>query len=332
MKTIRFILLLIFNALGLQSIQAQVPKNTLVEHFTNTRCSICGSRNPGFYQNLSQHPQVMHIAYHPSAPYKACILNQHNTAENDARTNYYGVYGATPRLIISGKVIPSFTDYDDAALFQPFMNQLSDFDLKTNISRLHADSVTIRVTLTIADTHQVNNLRLYVAVAEQELRYAAPNGEQLHHDVFRKVALEMSFTPLSQKGDSVTWTSTIWRHPAWNLAELYPIAIINNDATKEVLQAAAGDKLGFQTGVFEPDEYAKQVQVFPNPVHNRLYLTLPSGLNHQVALYNQRGEEVYRALNSTSVLTEDLPDGLYILVIQPASCCKPITQKILIAH
>ena len=33
--------------------EAQVPKKVIVEHFTNTLCSVCASRNPGFYSNLN---------------------------------------------------------------------------------------------------------------------------------------------------------------------------------------------------------------------------------------------------------------------------------------
>lgn len=332
MKTIKQLLTFCLVLASTWVVNAQVARNILVEHFTNTRCSVCGSRNPGFYQNLNNHPQILHVAFHPSAPYKACVLHQHNPTENDARTNYYGVYGATPRFVILGKVIPSFTDYGDAAMFQPFMNQQSDFALRTDIRRTHYDSITVSVTLSIADTHTINTIRIYAGVAEKELRYAAPNGEQLHHDVFRKKALELTVTPQQQKGDSTTWTATIWRHPEWNLAELYPIAIINNEANKEVLQAAAGGKLGFQTGIFEQEQYHIQVEAFPNPVHNRLYLTLPNGLSHQVSLYNPQGVAVHNELNSISIDTENLPDGLYLLVVQPTSCCKPITRKILISH
>jgi hypothetical protein len=84
---------------------AQVPKKVVVEHFTNTRCSVCASRNPGFYNNYKTQAGVIHLAIHPSSPYAACVLSQHNPVENDARTNYYGVYGGTPVLVIQGVVI-----------------------------------------------------------------------------------------------------------------------------------------------------------------------------------------------------------------------------------
>lgn len=102
--------LLLFIGLS-SSLFAQVPRNIIVEHFTNTKCSVCASRNPGFQTNLNAHPDVRQISIHPSSPYSTCLLSQQNTVDNDARTNYYGVYGGTPRLVINGTVISASVNY-----------------------------------------------------------------------------------------------------------------------------------------------------------------------------------------------------------------------------
>nr|MBK9652878.1 hypothetical protein [Bacteroidota bacterium] len=95
--------------LGLSfSANAQSPKTVLVEHFTNTWCSICASKNPAMYQTLSNYPQVLHIAFHPSSPYPGCVFNVQNMAENDARANYYNAYGGTPKCF-EWKIIVSNT-------------------------------------------------------------------------------------------------------------------------------------------------------------------------------------------------------------------------------
>ena len=78
---------------------SQSPKQVVIEHFTNTKCSICASRNPGFYSVLANYPQVIHIAYHPSAPYQNCYFNLQNKPENDARTNYYNTYATLSQQI-----------------------------------------------------------------------------------------------------------------------------------------------------------------------------------------------------------------------------------------
>ena len=115
-----------------QTLLSQVPKKTIVEHFTNTKCSICASRNPGFYTNLNNQPGVLHLAIHPSSPYNGCQLYQQNSSENDARTNYYGVYGGTPRLVINGSVISVNANYSDNSMFTPFLQQTSPALIKIN--------------------------------------------------------------------------------------------------------------------------------------------------------------------------------------------------------
>jgi hypothetical protein len=64
-------LLLIVGLILMQFVytQGQVAKKIIVEHFTNTKCSICASRNPGFHTNLSANPTVQSISIHPSSPY-----------------------------------------------------------------------------------------------------------------------------------------------------------------------------------------------------------------------------------------------------------------------
>ena len=84
---------------------AQVEQKVIIEHFTNTRCGICASRNPAFYQTLAYYPQALHIAYHPSSPYSSCAFNMHNSSENDQRTYFYNIYGGTPRAVIQGEVV-----------------------------------------------------------------------------------------------------------------------------------------------------------------------------------------------------------------------------------
>ncbi len=66
-------------------VQSQAKKYVLLEHFTNSRCSNCASRNPVFYTLIDDHPQdVHHIAYHPPIPYTSCIFYQANMTENYA--------------------------------------------------------------------------------------------------------------------------------------------------------------------------------------------------------------------------------------------------------
>src|SRR5580765_1346486 len=143
---LRYLLLILPGLLYIQPTSAQpVPRTTVVEHFTNTFCSVCASRNPGFYSNLAAFPDVLHISIYPSAPYPACPFNQMNKAEQDARANYYGVLGATPRLVINGTPISANTQYTDPAIFGA--GQTSDFAMYVRLRRSDATSGEAIITI-----------------------------------------------------------------------------------------------------------------------------------------------------------------------------------------
>jgi len=104
--------------------EAQISQKVIAEHFTNTKCSVCASRNPGLIQNFVSNPDVLHISIHPSSPYATCIFNQHNKTENDDRTKYYGLYGSTPRLAINGNVQASSVNFGSSTLFTSYKGKL----------------------------------------------------------------------------------------------------------------------------------------------------------------------------------------------------------------
>ena len=165
---------------------SQVLKKAVVEHFTNTNCSVCASRNPGFYTNLTTQTNVLHLAIHPSSPYPNCLLYQQNTTANDARTNYYGVYGSTPRLVINGTVISASANYSSSAIFTPYLGLTSPASIRIVQEKFNADSIRLTITIKTEAANTLGALLLFVALAEDTVFYTGGNGEPLHFDVFRK--------------------------------------------------------------------------------------------------------------------------------------------------
>ncbi len=232
-----FIIPLILSSM---TVLSQVPKKVVVEHFTNTKCSICASRNPGFYTNLNNQSGVIHLAIHPSSPYAACALSQHNVVENDGRTNYYGVYGSTPRLVIQGVVISSSANYSSASIFTPYLGQTSPASIKIYQYKYGNDSIKSRIVIKTEATHSLGNLSLFVALAEDTLNYTGTNGEPVHYDVFRKSLTGTSgiaVTLPSTVGDSVVYIKSSPANVAWNFSKIFTIAVLQNTTTKAVIQS-----------------------------------------------------------------------------------------------
>ncbi|MCB0530326.1 MAG: hypothetical protein KDC65_17730, partial [Saprospiraceae bacterium] len=108
MKKHKLLLLFLFAATAL-SAQSSAKQYVMIEHFTNTKCPTCASKNPAFYNLINQYPDdIHHISIHPPIPYNTCGLYLANTTENSARANFYGIFG-TPSIAINGTLQPIST-------------------------------------------------------------------------------------------------------------------------------------------------------------------------------------------------------------------------------
>lgn len=317
MKTVKFYLLgLVMLASNLLNAQNQ---SVLVEHFTNTVCSICASRNPSFYQNLQSQQDVLHVAYHPSSPYAACILNKHNKIENDDRTIYYGVYGGTPRLVINGVVQSSSANYASAAIFNPFKNITADVLVKAN-QVIVGDSIKSFVTIKRLTNEALSNLKLQVLYVEDTLFYNAPNGESKHFDVFRKSASGWQGLTVNipeQINDSVVIQTATAINTAWNKDRIYTLAFLQNADNKQIANVSksmGNDKVG--TGIGKVNTLL--AKVYPNPTADILQVDLVKQVTSNLKVINRLGEEVFTATlaNSKTIDISHLPQGVYFLSIE----------------
>jgi hypothetical protein len=234
----------------------QVPKKIIVEHFTNSKCGNCASRNPGFYTNLQSQTDILHLAMHPSSPYASCAFSMHNPSQNDNRTNFYGIYGGTPRLVIQGTIISGAANYSSAAIFTNYLSQTTPWQINIVQTKYASDSVVSNITIKKVSASPITTAKLFVALAEDTVFYAAPNGEQQHYDVFRKSITDVTGNVISLPitvGDSTSYSFASNNNTTWDFNRIYTLAILQDSATKEVMQAEAAD--------------AKQVVINPTPTN-----------------------------------------------------------------
>ena len=310
-------LLLIFAAFATTSL-AQVNKKVVVEHFTNTRCSACASRNPGFYTNYSNQTNALHIAYHPSSPYPTCVISQSNTAENDGRANYYGVYGGTPTLVIQGSPIPAGQSYSSAALFNPFNGQTSPVSISVSQINLN-DSAEVQITIrTIAQT-MMSDVTLFAALSEDTLNYNAPNGEDFHYDVFRKALLGNSgqSITLPALGDSLVIDLKTWINPSWVRNQLSTLIILQETSNKAVIQAEKSQ--GIESAITSNNAIAHlNSRVFPNPVSDKLIISIESFNPINYEIINSTGLLIQSGVfnQSTEINMQQYARGIYFLKLR----------------
>lgn len=272
MKTAIIFTLLVLT-FGADIVRGQVEKQIIIEHFTNTLCSVCAAKNPDLNDNLENHPEVIHISYHPSSPYSACLLNQHNVSGNDDRTNQYGIYGATPRIVIQGEVISPNQDFADANLFANYENEFSPILLNTFIDSVTIDSVYVSVVVKTVSAITSNNPLLYVGLIEDTLYYNAPNGESIHYGVFRKPLngnQGQQVTVPNIIGDSIVFKFKSSNHADWNLNRLAAFGILQDNSNLSVIQSSISGIVHVNNSSIQEQEGDEGFDVHFNPQTNVL--------------------------------------------------------------
>ena len=328
------LLALAFVYFGQAELRAQVPQAIVVEHTTNTVCGICSFRNPPFYANLAEHPEVLHLSIHPSSPYSSCVLNQYNVSDNDDRAVYYGVYGGTPQFLVNG-VYTLAADMADATVFDPYEGQMTPISLQIRQTKHGMDSIRVSIIAKVEGSHSLGNLRLYTALAEDTIFYNAPNGEDEHYDVLRE-ALSPSdgeeLTLPAMVGDSVVYSYLTTPDSDWNLDRIFTITILQDEATKAVVQAAAVDASEQWTAPMDstttpPDTTGNPstglislaqsgVSLIPNPVSDQLRIQADEALEGVYSLYTISGQKLLDGTLSNAVTSLDLSAleaGTYLL-------------------
>lgn len=295
---------------------AQVEKTVIVEHFTNSRCGTCASRNPAFYTLLENYPQVLHIAYHPSAPYANCIFSMHNPTENDARTNFYGIYGATPRVVVQGEVIGFQSPMLNAGQIEDALGKTSDFMIYATQSQTDNDEVNVQIVVKkVSETSSQSQL-LFAIIAEKEVNYAAPNGENLHHDVFRKLLLDEDFS-ITNVGDSLIYNETYTIHEDWEAEELFITLIVQDETTSGILQSSASETLNAgPAGINDNEILSLDGLLYPNPARDVINISAENKDQFARAeFYAITGNLVKSFDDTESMNISDLPKGIYMAVL-----------------
>ena len=309
---------LVISLFSFMQIFSQSPRTVVVEHFTNTRCGICASRNPSFYSVLGNYPQVLHIAYHPSAPYSQCYFSLQNVAENDARTNYYNTYGSTPDYFLNGKILPAANPAINNTTIDTALNQTSPVEIRATEELAGSDSMKVVVVVKTTGTTSISTVRMFAGVAENPINFNAQNGETVHYDVFRKAltAAAGNQFALPALNDSAVFEFTYAIKNDWNVNNIYALALIQRDDTKEVLNATKSTRLvSTSVGDMEINEF----RVYPNPFGEELTVdSWQLTIKQPIQVFDIAGRKVYEnsiGTGRTTIKTANWSAGIYFLKI-----------------
>jgi hypothetical protein len=291
----------------------QITRTNIVEHFTNSNCGVCASTNPGIYNTLDNNPNVLHITYHPSSPYANCVFSMQNAIENDARINYYGIYGSTPSVVANGTVIstPSL-----ASNLTNSATAKSSFKLNAT-QKFYNDSVEVTVIIKKIEIDSNTTAVLFVGAKQDSIMQTTGNGESLHRDVFRKALTQPIGNSVNLPlavNDSIILKYNYKVNASWNIFRMQSIALLQQ-TNKNLINAAQSINLNVPpTPVPTAITSNKSISnIYPNPATQ--YIEISNWESYKLLkIYNAVGQLVVVTdkLNG-KISIANLPTGFYNL-------------------
>lgn len=234
------------------SLHAQTPRVVLVEEGTNASCGPCAAQNPTFEAYLTSpigHRRIIPLIYHANFP-GADVMYTANPTMHNGRVQYYTI-NAVPTAFVNGRRYNRINaSYDGAPADTvglstavnavPASSPLT-IDVKETVT---GSNVSVDVTVTSAS--EISNKKLRIAVTEGFHYYsnAGSNGETDFYYIARQMLPSHAGLDISlASGESKSFTQSYTINSQWTASEIYVIAFIQDEATKEVLQVATDKPL-----------------------------------------------------------------------------------------
>lgn len=290
--------LMMWNATNAQQLPVKYP---LLELFTNTPCAICASQNPGLFTRLEAFEGQYHlIGFYPGKPYSSCIFYQANILENTARLDFYTEVFGTPTVAINGLQFSNSNGVTNTVL-----NNVTGGEswLEVDVDETIGNTRTVNIELTDHVGGSLASGKLFVAIAEREIMYNAPNGETIHHNVFRRFLSNVNGDDvnLSSGGGAASYEYTL--DPNWQADEIYVLAWVMSAETQEIFNSGTRFDPDF-TSSTEDEPTVVTLNIYPNPATTEIQIALPENLrNVPVRIYNANGQLIHEELSSDDTTT-----------------------------
>ena len=271
---------------------AQTGRVILLESFTNTGCLPCAQNNPGMDALIAANSgRIAAIKYHVAWPSPTDPMHLHNTSDNVARTNYYGV-NSVPHVVIDGNRFNG----NSGQITQGVIDQLQDIAPKMDLGlSFEVNETDSTITVNVAGqamTDLSGDIRLFVGVVENEIHLntpPGPNGERDFYNVMKKLLPDANGTFIGDLAnqDQFSYSFTWKTANVYDINQTGAIAWVQNYITKEVYQACKPSTTSVPSNGSDdpfPD-------IYPNPTSG--LVNIVSREEQTVTFYNIVGQQVY---------------------------------------
>ncbi len=221
-----------------------LQRTVLVEHFSSSTCVPCVAADEAIETFLQSNSaaDVVSINYHTEIPAPGDPMYLAAKAENDARISFYNIF-TNPIVWFDGVISELGTSNLDARLENAFQTR-TIVPPKAAMEILHFKvNDIISGTVRIEALSDLQNTNLQIAVIEKNIDYANPpgqNGQKHFFDVLRTFYPTAEGTSVSlAAGEKTFMQFSVSPESQWKVDQLEVVAFLQDQATKEVLQAAS---------------------------------------------------------------------------------------------
>lgn len=299
-------------AISIAPLEAQMPtRYATLELFTNTPCPICGSQNPGLFDRLEDYEGQYHlISFYPGKPYSTCIFYQANTSENTTRFNHYPGIAGTPTVAINGQQL-----LNSGSVTTSVLDNITGGESWLSVEVDETAGTTRDVTIDLED-HAGGSLgmgKLYAVIVEREIMYNAPNGETVHHNVFREFLTDANGDDVDMSPGTASRSFQYTVDSEWQASEVYVIAWLMDPDTDEIFNSGTRFD-NVSTGIENTD--ISSLNIFPNPVSAFINIDIPEdGHTSTLKFFDAAGKIIYLESTglsgSTKINCQEWPTGTY---------------------
>ena len=230
------------------SLESLNPTNkVLVELFTNTSCIPCVEANTYLDEIFSlqgvtnNDSRVVILRYHTTL-FAGDPFYLYNTTDNNARMSFYpNAAIVNPRTFLQGAYMGAFSSSSWTNKINELIAETRTYAIKlTNTYDSVSRNGSINVQIKQVSGAVYNDLVYHVAVAENELQYAAPNGETHFENTLRDLVTPTTgqiFTISPGETKSFNNSYSIDTQIDQNHTDLVVFVQRNNSTTREVMAA-----------------------------------------------------------------------------------------------
>jgi len=242
-------------------------KYVLLEIATGTWCTYCPGSAMAADDHIEHGDKVAVIEYHNNDDY--------SNTDSDHRNSYYNVPGFPTAYfdgihsVIGGNMTQTmYPTYKP--VYDKSIQKRSLFDLKMEVTDAGNSELEVSITASKLYAYTNNKLRLQLVLTETHIPEIWQTIMTEVNFVCRKMYPDYAGSLADFSTDSVlNFTYTIPVHESYNFNNCALIAFLQDNSTKEVLQA---ETIKFNSlGKDELQEIS--VSVYPNPASDRLFFT-----------------------------------------------------------